>query len=184
MKSDIYFIKGICEQLFEFVGIQGINFRNGETVGSIKAYSDEQHLATVLEVSTEQLKKFSIKQPVYFANIFWDTVLELSKKNEIQYKEIVKYPIAHRDLSLVVGKDIMYNQIEETASRAGIKKLTSIRLFDIFESDKLGMGKKSFAINFTFSDYEKTLTDSEIDIMINKLITAFEKDLGAVIRKA
>ncbi|MBW7952512.1 MAG: hypothetical protein H3C56_08155, partial [Chitinophagaceae bacterium] len=55
--------------------------------------------------------------------------------------------------------------------------------FDVFESDKLGKDKKSMAVNFTFSDEEKTLTDKEIDSMIHKLIQQLEKDLAAEIRK-
>jgi phenylalanyl-tRNA synthetase beta chain len=57
-------------------------------------------------------------------------------------------------------------------------------LFDIFESEKLGKDKKSLAISFTFSDKEKTLTDKEIDSMMNQLIVSYEKELGAEIRKA
>ena len=64
-----------------------------------------------------------------------------------------------------------------------INQLQEIRLFDVFESEKLGMGKKSMAISLTFLDKEKTLTDKEIDGMINKIITALQKDLGAEIRK-
>jgi len=62
-------------------------------------------------------------------------------------------------------------------------RLTDMRLFDVFESDKLGADKKSMAISFTFLDEEKTMTDKEIDAMVGKLIQAFEKELGAEIRK-
>jgi phenylalanyl-tRNA synthetase beta chain len=64
-----------------------------------------------------------------------------------------------------------------------ISMLQNTRLFDVFESDKLGLGKKSMAINFTFIDEEKTLTDKEIEPIMNKLITSFEKEIGAEIRK-
>jgi phenylalanyl-tRNA synthetase beta chain len=58
-----------------------------------------------------------------------------------------------------------------------------MRLFDVFESEKLGRGKRSMAISFTFLDKEKTLTDKEIDGMMNEIIMALEKDLNAEIRK-
>ena len=64
-----------------------------------------------------------------------------------------------------------------------LNKLREIKLFDIFESEKLGADKKSLAINFTFLDEEKTLTDKEIDAMMNKLMSMLEKDLHAEIRK-
>jgi phenylalanyl-tRNA synthetase beta chain len=61
--------------------------------------------------------------------------------------------------------------------------LQEIRLFDVFESDKLGVNKKSFAVNFTFVDENKTLTDKEIDGMMQQIITAVEKQLNGEIRK-
>ena len=61
--------------------------------------------------------------------------------------------------------------------------LQDINLFDVFANEKLGAGKKSYAVSFTFSDENKTLTDSEIDNSMNKLIAACETELGAIIRK-
>jgi len=58
-----------------------------------------------------------------------------------------------------------------------------MKLFDIFESEKLGKGKKSIAVSFIFRDEEKTLTDKEIDEWMNTIRAAFEKDLRAEIRK-
>jgi phenylalanyl-tRNA synthetase beta chain len=58
-----------------------------------------------------------------------------------------------------------------------------VQLFDIFESEKLGADKKSMAISFTFMDEEKTLTDKEIDNMINRIVESFENELSADIRK-
>ena len=66
---------------------------------------------------------------------------------------------------------------------AKINKLTSVNLFDIFESEKLGASKKSMAINYTFIDEEKTLTDKDIDSMMAKIIAIYEKELNAEIRK-
>ena len=64
-----------------------------------------------------------------------------------------------------------------------LNKLRGVKLFDIFESEKLGIGKKSLAVNFTFLDEEKTLTDQEIDVCMNKIMTTLEKDLQSEIRK-
>jgi phenylalanyl-tRNA synthetase beta chain len=58
-----------------------------------------------------------------------------------------------------------------------------MKLFDIFESEKLGAGKKSIAVNFTFSDKEKTLTDIEIDGWMNTIMNTLEKEIQAEIRK-
>jgi phenylalanyl-tRNA synthetase beta chain len=69
------------------------------------------------------------------------------------------------------------------ANAQQIEQMTSISLFDIFESEKLGADKKSMALSFTFLDEAKTLTDKEIDEYIQKIMTGFEKQLQAEIRK-
>ena len=183
LKSDLYYLKGLCEQLFIFTGITGINFVPDQ-MGAVTALVDSEKIATIGMVDDYSLQQFSVKQPVIFATIHWDILLSASKKQKIEYREIAKFPIVNRDLSLIVASRVNYAQVEATAKRAGITKLTSIRLFDVFQSEKLGEGKKSFAINFTFSDHEKTLTDKEIDSMMNKLENSFVTELGAEVRKS
>jgi phenylalanyl-tRNA synthetase beta chain len=96
---------------------------------------------------------------------------------------VSKYPAVNRDLSIIVNKTLPFEAVEKATTAAKVNKLTSISLFDIFESEKIGVGKKSLAISFTFLDEEKTMTDKEIDSMMNKIIGAYEKELGAEIRK-
>jgi phenylalanyl-tRNA synthetase beta chain len=88
-----------------------------------------------------------------------------------------------RDLAFVVDRSLVYARVETAAALAGIKRLRSVRLFDVFESEKLGHEKKSMAVSFTFLDEEKTLTDKEVDEMMQKIIVTFEKELNAEIRK-
>ena len=94
-----------------------------------------------------------------------------------------KFPTVYRDLALVVDSTVSFDQIQEIIKKANISILKDTRLFDVFENDKLGKGKKSMAINFAFIDEQKTLTDKEIDHIMGKLITGFEKQLEAEIRK-
>ena len=88
-----------------------------------------------------------------------------------------------RDLAMVVSRGTTYESIDKSVKKLKLGKLSNMRLFDVFESDKLGPDKKSVAINFTFSDNEKTLTDKEVDVMVAKLIQGFENDLAAEVRK-
>ena len=92
-------------------------------------------------------------------------------------------PAVNRDLAIIVNKALPFEAVEKATGNARINKLKSISLFDIFESEKIGIDKKSMAISFTFLDEEKTMTDKEIDGMMNKIIGAYEKELGAEIRK-
>ena len=82
-----------------------------------------------------------------------------------------------------MDRQISYDKIEKVVDKLSLQKLQGMKLFDVFESDKLGTNKKSMAINFTFIDEEKTLTDKEIESFTNKLVKSFEEELGAEIRK-
>ena len=144
---------------------------------------DKETVALVSSVNKKTLDRFDIKQSVFYVDIAWDVVLDLNKKVKTEYAEIPKFPSAQRDISIVVDKAIEYAAIEKATYNAGVKKLTAVNLFDIFESEKLGAGKKSMAINFTFLDEEKTMTDKEIDAMMGKIIASYESELKAEVRK-
>ena len=181
--SDLFFIKGVCERVFRSAGIIGFSF-SIQDKGVLTASIDDELLATIFEVDFTQIKSFSIKQPVFQATIEWGKVIAISKKQKITYLGIPKFPMVQRDLSLIVPKKVSYTKVESATNSAGVEKLASMSLFDVFESEKIGIGKKSYAINYTFWDNEKTLTDQEIDLMMSKLVIAYEKELGAEIRKA
>jgi phenylalanyl-tRNA synthetase beta chain len=148
---------------------------------SIKYNNDP--LAMIGQLSKPVLQKFDIKQPVFYAGLSWDKLIALTGKNKMEFKEIPKFPAVQRDLSMIVDKSITWDSIEKTALAARINKLKNIHLFDVFISDKLGEGKKSVAINFTFQDDENTLTDKETDAMMGKIISCYEKGLNAEVRK-
>jgi phenylalanyl-tRNA synthetase beta chain len=88
-----------------------------------------------------------------------------------------------RDISIVVPKTLAYDEVEKSVNKLKLGKLQEVKLFDIFESEKLGADKKSVAISFTFLDEEKTLTDKEIDGWMSTIMGAMEKELKAEIRK-
>ena len=106
-----------------------------------------------------------------------------AENSEIKIEEIPKFPVVFRDLALVVPNQLKYEEAEKTIRKLKLKQLQNIQLFDVFESDKLGKGKKSMAISFTFLDKEKTLTDKEIEGIMNTIMLALEKELDAEIRK-
>ena len=110
-------------------------------------------------------------------------VIALNKTLQISYTEIPKFPAVQRDLAIVVDKAVKYEQLEKATWAAKVHKLTSVNLFDVFESEKLSAGKKSMAVSFTFLDEEKTMTDKDIDAMMGRIIAFYENELHAEIRK-
>jgi len=185
--SDLYFVKGAVEQLFNLLGQAAISFT--KTDHNKLDYHMEitvkgTVVATLGAVNKHTLAIFDIKQPVWFADINWSRVLQLlSQRTDIQATELPKQLPVHRDLALVVPKATAYDTLEKTIQKIKLDKLQGIQLFDVFESDKLGKDKKSLAVSFTFLDGEKTLTDKEIDGMMSKIMTAMETELSAEIRK-
>jgi phenylalanyl-tRNA synthetase beta chain len=142
-----------------------------------------QIIAGAGEAGRNAMAEFDIKQPVFFAGLNWVLLSELSSKQKTIIKEIPRFPVVQRDIAMIVSKQLQYEEVEKTIQKIKPDKLQAVKLFDIFESEKLGAGKKSMAINFTFLDEEKTLTDKEIDGWMNKIMTSLEKELQAEIRK-
>ncbi len=133
-------------------------------------------------VSKNPLKDFGIKQEVFYADFNWDLVLDTLKDNKIKYHEIPKYPEVKRDLALLIDKNIQFEDIEKLANQTEKQLLKSVNLFDIYEGDEIETGKKSYAVSFIFQNPEKTLTDKIVDKVMNRLISAFEKNFNAKIR--
>ena len=185
-KTDFYFAKGVLENILSLVGLPTGNYKRKDDTSlddCVELSIKKEIVATLGIVNKNALDKFEIKQPVYFIDIHWDKVLQLNSSIQVRYHEIAKFPAATRDLSIVVDKILKYETIEKVTYATKLKKLQSINLFDIFESEKLGSDKKAIAISLTFLDEEKTMTDKEIDAMMSSLISAYEKELNAVIRK-
>ncbi|RYD69571.1 MAG: phenylalanine--tRNA ligase subunit beta, partial [Sphingobacteriales bacterium] len=185
-KADYYFVKGICERILAVAGITNASFEQAETADldlSAIIKVKNKIIGSIGNVADKTLKIFGIKQPVFFADIYWEDLLEVRKTKTFSYTEVSKYPAVERDLALLLNTDINYAQIRKAVTGLNIAQLQTIKLFDIFESDKLGAGKKSMAVNFTFMDSSKTLTDKEIDEMMGKIVAACEKQLSAEVRK-
>ncbi len=191
--SDFYTLKGIVEA---FLKVLGILPDSVETINVSKLDNHivfkfgNQIIAGAGEVKKSILDKFGIKQPVYFAGLNWGVIAEIASKQIKAVKEISKYPAVHRDVAMIVSKELAWEDVQQTVQKIKLNlpagqagKLKEIKLFDIFESEKLGAGKKSVAVNFTFQDDEKTLTDKEIDGWMGKIMTTLEKELHAEIRK-
>ncbi len=185
-KADFYFVKAVFEKIMNVLGLKADAYteaENPDLSNALQAAIKNEKVAEIGLVHSSKLERFDIKQPVFYADLNWDRLLKLNKKNSIQHTDVSKYPAVNRDLAIIVNKTLTFEAVQKATSTARVNKLTSISLFDIFESEKIGAGKKSMAISFTFLDEEKTMTDKEIDGMMNKIIGAYEKELGAEIRK-
>jgi phenylalanyl-tRNA synthetase beta chain len=182
--QDFYKLKGLTQAVCELCGLNNIRFENtGEDGTVLDVYHGKTWLGKLRTVGAKKLQQFDIKQPVHILDISFAPLENAVTDNKISYKEVNKFPVMQRDLAMVVKRSTTYESIEQTVKKVKLPKLKDMRLFDVFESEKLGADKKSMAISFLFSDDEKTLTDKEVDGMIAKLVQGFESELAAEIRK-
>jgi len=179
----IYQAKGLAYALLQLCGFIQIKFSVHPETGIIEVSADKKKVIEIQSIDRSKRDRFGIKAPVFFVDLDFGTLISLKENKKITYKEVSKYPTVYRDLALVLDNSIQYDQILEVIKKTNLPLLRGTRLFDVFENDKLGKGKKSMAINFAFLDEQKTLTDKEIDQMMAKLIAGFEKQLQAEIRK-
>ena len=133
-------------------------------------------------VSRKVLAVFDIEQDVFFADLNWNLLMKKTRKQEITFKEVSKYPAVSRDLALLVDKNVEFAQIEQIAYASERKLLKNVRLFDVYEGKNLEPGKKSYAVNFTLQDESKTMNDKQTDAVMQKIIQNLEKQLGARLR--
>lgn len=148
----------------------------------IAYYSGKKLLARLGQVRREALEIAGIKQAVFFAEIYWENLLQ-NYSAEVVYQEISKFPEVRRDLSLVLEQSVKFEEIQRIALETERRLLKDVNVFDVYEGKNLGEGKKAYALSFILEDKTQTLKDKQIEKTMQKLMQAFEKKLGAVIRK-
>jgi phenylalanyl-tRNA synthetase beta chain len=147
------------------------------------SYSINNHTVVEFGQVCQAIQKHSdIKQTVFFADFNWKALLKVVNKKDVAFQSVPKFPEVHRDLALLLDADVPFSKIEEIAYATERKFLKEVRLFDIYTGEKLGEGKKSYAVGFTLLDEDKTLEDKQIDRIMNKLMEAFINEVKAQIR--
>jgi len=184
-QSDFFYLKGVVTSILDRLGISNFKvspFSNDVFSEGINLSLGKTQIVEFGLVKKSILKHFGISQDVLFANFNWDNVLQMVKQNTIVFKDIPKYPEVRRDFALLVDDKITFEQIDTIAMKTEKELLKDVDLFDVYQGKNLPKGKKSYAVSFTIQDNKKTLTDKQIDKIMKKLQTNFEKELGAELR--
>lgn len=184
-KSDFFFMKGSIIAVLERLGIS--RFQESPTNNDLISEGISLGLGktTLVDfglVKKQVLKHFDINQDVLFADFNWDAILDVVKRNKITFKAITKYPEVKRDFALLLDDNVSFDSIYKLAKQSEKQLLKSVNLFDVYQGKNLPQGKKSYAVSFTLQDENKTLTDKQIDKIMNKLQSSFERQLGAELR--
>jgi phenylalanyl-tRNA synthetase beta chain len=183
-KADFFFIKGILNSVMDKLGLDfSIENYNSDIISEGLNYKvNTKDVAKIGRLSNALANKFDIDQEVLYADIDWDVILKLVSKNNFQSQGIPKFPEVRRDFALLLDDSIQFSQIRDISQKVDRKLLQGVNLFDVYEGENLPEGKKSYAVSFTFRDQYKTLTDKQVDKIMNKLQKEFEKQLNAELR--
>ena len=185
-KVDFFHMKGLVEKILQKLGLsQGVSLSQTQTDLLSEAVVYKIRKKKVVELGMVRksiLKNFGIKQEVFYADLNWDAIMEMLKNQKTSYKEVSKFPAVRRDLALLLDEKVAFAELEAIALRSDKNLLKEVKLFDVYQGDKLPEGKKSYALSFVFSDEEKTLTDKVVDKAILKIFKSLEHQLKAELR--
>jgi phenylalanyl-tRNA synthetase beta chain len=186
-QADIYYLKGVVQAVLTQLGLSQVRFEESlhpRMDHHLHIRYEGRSLGDIGRAHPQLLARLDIRQDVFVADLLWEQIISLVDNKKITYREIPRFPSVQRDLAFVVDKNLAFSSVEKALASTRLERMKQMRLFDVFESEKLGAGKKSMALSFMFQDEEKTLTDKDIDEMMQKIIVTFEKELNAEIRKA
>jgi len=185
-ESSFYQIKGIVETILDSLGVlnhgQISNLENDLYSEGITIKINKTKIAEIGFPSEQINKIIGLKNESFVANIYLDNLLSLLSYNKVKYKEIIKYPKMYRDLSILIDKEVSFNEISEIANKLANKLLLNVYLFDIYIDKKMDKNKKSYAIRFEFQDKNNTLKDKDIDKVMSKICSSLVKNLKASLR--
>lgn len=174
---DSYLLHGMIQSLFPTLKLSIQAIQNG-----LELLYQNQLIGIISKVESSTLKSFDIKQDVWYAELSWQTIKLALEKYKPSFTEIPRFPTMQRDLALIIDKQITFHEVQVAIKQAKCKLLQSTQLFDVFENEKLGQGKVSYAINFSFFHPDRTLTDIEVESEMKSIITTLESKIGATIR--
>lgn len=186
--GDFFTMKGVVEEFFEKVGLDGRITYDPEDK---KPFLHPGRQADIIydgvkvgylgEVHPQVCENYNIGDRVYYADIDMPYIVEHACFDK-KYEGIAKFPTSTRDISLVVDKQVLIGTMENAIIKKGGKLLESCELFDIYEGEQVGEGKKSVAFSLVFRAKDRTLSDTEISEIMDKILAELT-GLGAVLRQ-
>ena len=181
-KIDFYLVKGILENLLDYLGFKNRYSYNVEPLPemhpgiSASILVDRENIGVIGRIHP------SIKKDEIYVIELSMTKLYEKKIKPIKYKEANKYPEIVKDLAFIVNKDISSLEILNQIKKSGGRLVTNIDVFDVYEGENIDSDKKSIAYTITFADPTRTLNDEEVTVIFNKIISDVENKLNAQLR--
>ncbi len=180
---DFYVVKGIIENLLNYLGLTNrYSFTTNEILSdlhpgrSCNILVDNENIGYI-----GQVHPLINKKEIYIFELNLDKLFN-KKVRSIKYKEINKYPSVRKDLAFIVKRNIVSEQLVSIIKKTAGRLLTNIELFDVYTGENVKADEKSLAYSLTFEDKDKTLNDTEVNNVIDKIIKSLKDNLGAELR--
>ncbi|MGQ7275909.1 phenylalanine--tRNA ligase subunit beta [Marinobacter sp. V034] len=180
---DFYDAKGDLEALFDLLGIQ-VDFVAGEHPSLHPGQTAElrmngESVGWLGALHPQVQKKLDLNGAIYVFELFLNSILTGYVPN---FKEFSKFPEVRRDLAIIIGNEVGYAEVQRIARQHAGEQLTGVRLFDVFEGEAIGEGRKSLALSLFWQHPERTLNDEEVQASVNAVVDALKAELGATLR--
>lgn len=187
-QSTVFDLKAIVYNIFRRLGISDKALTATQAADEIFAAKLQistrsgKLIAELGILANHLLRRFDISQPVVYATIDWNALMQLAAKTNVEFAPLPKTMPVKRDLALLVDKDVTFARIEDVIRRSERKLLGDVWLFDVYEGKNLPEGKKSYAVSMTIQDPEKTLNDKQIEAVMKKITANLQRETGAELR--
>ncbi|MBO5059551.1 MAG: phenylalanine--tRNA ligase subunit beta [Clostridia bacterium] len=184
---DFFDIKGVLEAAFDSLNMKGVEWKQLTDCPSLHPgraaalYKDGSKIGIVGEAHPDVCKNFDIDIPCYVAEIDIAGSFKCVDNN-IKYKALPKFPAAERDIAVLVDKTVAVGDLEATMIKASGSLLESIKLFDVYEGDRIPEGKKSVAFAISFRAVDRSLTSEEVNKVFNKIVKDLQYKNNAQLR--
>ena len=186
--GDFFTMKGTIENFFERVGMKkkpeydpkaGVPYLHPGR--QAKIIYDGVEVGFLGELHPQAAKNYEIGARAYIAVLDMPSLTPMCSF-DYKYKGVAKFPAVTRDLSMVVPKEIMVGSIEKMIEECGGKLLEKLTLFDVYEGNQIDRGFKSVAYSVTFRASDRTLSEEDINGVMQKILKGLES-MGIVLRQ-
>ena len=184
-ETSFYQLKGYVESIFSLLGItsEASIFENNELFsGGILYQIGNKMIAKCGLVNPHLTNQLDIKEPCYMAELYWDNMYHICQKNPVKYIPINKFQKVYRDLSILIDEQITLSDIVNATKNVKTNLLQNISLFDIYRDKKQFVDKKAYGLRFQFLHPKRTLTDKEVDKVMQQIQHSILKETNGQLR--
>lgn len=184
-ETSFYQLKGYVESIFSLLGItlEASIFENNELFsGGVIYQIGNKMIAKCGLVNPHLTNQLDIKEPCFMAELYWDNMYQICQKNPVKYIPINKFQKVYRDLSILIDEQITLSDIVNATKNVKTNLLQNISLFDIYRDKKQFVDKKAYGLRFQFLHPKRTLTDKEVDKVMQQIQHSILKETNGQLR--